>query len=201
MKPMANQETNAMADILNKLNNVKAGKSIAKGVASSDQTSAMADVLRKLQAVSATTTQELVTESKRDPILSAAVNTVRSNSVVSVARYDIQTKKKTVQEGLTKTFYYVVDNKTKKIIHRDLGLFETAMGIVKHMLYTGNESRINILLNLDQEYVGAMMETYSHKTRLKRLDESTIQYDVTSAKYSNSKQKVQAAKMKLLKAL
>lgn len=195
------QQTNAMADILNKLNDVKAGKPRTKGAASSDETSAMADVLRKLQEVSTTTTQELVTESRRDPNLNAAVNTVRSNSGVSVARFDIQTKKKTVQEGLTKTFYYVVDNKTAKIIHRDLGLFETAMGVVKHMLYTGNESRIDLLLNLDQEYVSAMMETYSHKSRLKRLDESTVQYDVTSAKYSNSKNKVHAAKMKILKAL
>jgi hypothetical protein len=57
------------------------------------------------------------------------------------------------------------------------------------------------ILDLDQEYVGAMMETYGYKRRLKRLDESSVQYDVTSAKYSNSRSKLSAAKMKLLKAL
>jgi hypothetical protein len=199
---MTQQEnTNAMADIMGKLNNVQAGIPNKKSAAGSDDVGAMADVLRKLQDISGTVAQGVVSESKTNPELNAAVNTQRTATGVTISRYDIRTQKKTVQEGLQKTFYYIVDNSTGDVIYDDLGLFESAMGIVKHKLYTENGSSVQRILDLDQEYVGIMMETYGYKRRLKRIDESSVQFDVTSAKYSNSKTKLSLTKTKLLKAL
>jgi hypothetical protein len=198
---MPSHETNSMADIMRKLNNVKAG--VPNVNSSTDRTdiAEMADVMRKLQAVSETVVSRVVTAGQSNPALEAAVNMTRTSIGVTVSQYDIRTVKKTVQEGLSKTFYYIVDNNSGDTIHSDLGLFESAMGVVKHKLYTQDDSKVQRILDLDQEYVGAMMETYGYKSRINRLDEGSVQFDVTSAKYSNSRTKLGMTKLKLLKAL
>jgi hypothetical protein len=190
-----------MANILGKLQAVQDGTFKKSTGASGDEVDAMADVLRKLQAATGSAAREIVTESAKDPELGIALQAERTETGVSVSRYDIRTEKKTVQEGLIKTFYHIVDNKTGRVIHEDLSLFEAAMGVVKHKLYTKDDNKIRRILELDQEYTGAMMETYGYKKRLSRLDESTVQYDVATAKYSNSKERLSAIKMKILKAL
>jgi hypothetical protein len=195
-------QVDAMANILAKVGAAAAGKPGKPGVSTSrDETAAMADVLRKLQAVSGNVAQTVVTESKVTPELGVAVQAKRTENGVSVSRYDIRTDKKQVQEGIGKTFYQIVDNRNGRVVYDDLGLFETAMGVVKHLLYTKDENRLNRLLDLDREYVGAMMELYSCKSRLKRLNENSVQYDVTTAKYSNARTRLSAAKIKILKAL
>jgi hypothetical protein len=194
-------QTDAMANILSKLNDVSNGTHKPSATSTIGDTAAMAAILHKLQAATGVAAQDIVTETQRNPNLAVAVNATRTDSGVSVSQYKISTQKKIVQEGLSKTFYMITDTKTGDIMHDSLGLFETAMGIVKHMLYTGDNRKVNRLLELDQEYIGAVMETYSHKSRLKRLNENSTQFDVTTAKYSNSRTKLQAVKIKLLKAL
>lgn len=192
------EQTDAMANILRKLNE---GADASDPSAKTSRTNAMADVLRKLQNVTKSAVTTVVTEGMDNPDFNVAVNTTRTKSGVSISRYDIQTEKKLVQEGLKKTFYRIIDNKTGELIYEDLGLFESAMGIVKHMLYTHNTQRIERLIELDQEYVGAIMETYSYKQRMRRLNESSVQFDVAAAKYSKSRTKMATTKMKILKAL
>tara|TARA_R110000851_G_scaffold285078_1_gene438699 strand:+ start:405 stop:1004 length:600 start_codon:yes stop_codon:yes gene_type:complete len=194
-------QTNAMSGIMDKLKAIENGTHVSTGTSSSGDAGAMADILRKLQKATSESAVELVTETTRNSNLGVAMHTTRTATGVAVARYNVDTEKKTVQEGLTKTFYNITDSGTGKIVHDNLGLFETAMGIVKHLLYTGNSDKVSRLIALDQEYIGAVMETYRHKSRLKRLDENAVQFDVTAAKYSNSKTTVQVTKMKLLKAL
>lgn len=207
------QQTNAMADILGKMNAAAEGKSPNTTVneagervhedptSQAAQTDAMADVLRKLQDATGEAAREMVTESASDPELDMAWKTQRTEDGVSVSRYDIRTEKKVIGEGLKKTFYHVVDNETGEIVHEDFGLFETAMGMVKHMLYTHNGEKMNRLTALDQEYINSVVEMHGYKTRLKRLDESSSKYDVASAKYSNARSRLQATKMKILKAI
>ena len=192
-------QVDAMANIMAKLGSASTRK--ASPSTSSGETAAMADVLRKLQAVTGDVAKTVVTESKINPDLGVAVQAKKTESGVSVSRYDIRADRREIQEGATKTFYQVVDNRNGHIVYDGLGLFESAMGAVKHLLYTKDENRLERLLNLDREYVGAMMELYSCKSRMRRLDESSVQYDVTAAKYSNARNKLQAAKIKILKAL
>lgn len=165
------------------------------------QVNAMADVLRKLESGTGSAAKDIVTESRRKPELGFAVEAERTETGVTVSRFDIRTEKKTVSEGLKKTFYHVVDNRTGEMVAEDLGLFESAMGIVKHLLYTKKENAAQELIRLDAAYVGNMVETYGLKKRMSRLDESTTQYDVAAAKYSQSRQKLSKAKMNILKAL
>jgi len=191
-------QIDAMANILGKLDgSIK----VDKTVASQDETKAMADVLQKLQKASSQSAHDMVTESRKAPDLGVALQATKTEEGVSISYYDIRTEKKIVHESLRKTFYTIYDNKTKSMIYEDLGLFESAMGIVKHMLYTKHEHKIDRILELDAAYIGAMLETYSHKTRLQRLDESSVQFDVVSAKYSNCKDKMASAKLRLLKSL
>lgn len=204
-------QVDAMGDILGKLGQVESGQRVAKTprqpgqhedpTSKAAQTDAMADVLEKLQAATGSAAQDIVNESQSEPDLGFAVQAERTETGVTVSRYDIRAEKKVVQEGLKKTFYSIVDNRNGDVIYDDLGLFESAMGIVKHMLYTKNQNKRDRLVDLDQNYVSAVLETYGHKSRLSRLDESSTKYDVTSAKYSNAKSRMQAAKLKILKAL
>jgi hypothetical protein len=201
---MTDQEQNkSMMDILSKMYAVNEGTYKASDTPRSggDEVGEMYDVLKKLQEATGQSANTIVSETKTNPELGMAVNSTRTESGVTVSRYDIKTEKKTVQEGLSKTFYYIVDNRSEKILHDDIGLFESAMGVVKHLLYTDTPRKVDRILELDQEYVGAMMETYGYKQRLKRLDESTVQHDVVAAKYSNCRTKMSTAKMKLLKAI
>lgn len=204
-------QVNAMADILAKLGNTSNStptqtptekKTYSDPTSMAAQTDAMADILRKLESSTQSAAETIVTESKRNPDLGFAVNASREVSgAVSVARYEIVPEKKTVSESFNKTFYSVVDNKTGQVLYNDLGLFESAMGIVKHMAFTGKQSKIDRLVELDTAYVGHMVETYGYKKKMSRLNESSVQYDVTSAKYSNSKEKMAGAKLRILKAL
>lgn len=198
---MTNQnDIDAMAKILGNMKAAESGEhTVTK--ASAGEADAMADVLQRLQEATSGAAYNVVNESRDNKELDMALNTQKIAEGVSISRYDIRAEKKIVQEGLKKTFYNIVDNKTGKVVHSDLGLFESAMGIVKHMLYTRDDNRVNRILQVDQEYTGAVMETYGYKKRLSRLDESSVQHDVASAKYSNSKSKMQAAKMKLLKVI
>lgn len=166
------------------------------------QIDAMAELMRKMNANTVTTMAEsVVAESKNNPDLGVAVEAQRTDRGVTVSRYEIKTNKKVVHEGLEKTFYSIVDNRTYDTLYDDIGLFESAMGIVKHLLYTEDHRKVKRLVELDASYVGLLLETYGYKKRLKRLDESSLQYDIASAKYSNTRTKLGTVKKHILKAL
>jgi hypothetical protein len=165
------------------------------------QIDAMADVIRKLGSSVDSAAHNIVTESKHNPDLGFAVEAQRTDAGVTVSCYDIRTEKKDVTEGFNKTFYHVIDNRNGETVAGDLGLFESAMGIVKHLLYTNKLDAVNKLVQFDAAYVGNMVETFSCKQRMRRLDESTAQYDVAAAKHSQSRQQMRNTKMKILKAL
>ena len=97
--------------------------------------------------------------------------------------------------GKQKRFYNVVDG--NKIIYRELGLFETAMGIVKNLML-GKSSRVQELVTHDNSYMDNLYEVYMHNTRIKR---GTVNEDVAVAKLSKAKSKVAEAKSKILKRL
>jgi hypothetical protein len=166
------------------------------------QVDAMSDVLKKLKSNVDTAAQGIVTESKKNPDLGFAVEAQRTDErSVSVSRYTIQAEEKTLTEGLSKNFYNVVDTQTNEIVAADLGLFESAMGVVKHLLYTNKVAAVDKIINLDSVYLSAMTEAYAYKKRMSRLDESTATHDVAAAKYSQAKQKLASAKMRILKTL
>lgn len=201
------QQTDAMAAIMGKLNSAVDNKNSFKKDRSKNhsdptsmaaQTDAMADVLRKFKTATSDSVTDLVNESRHDQELDMAINTTRTHNGVTVSKFDIVTERKDMGNGLAKTFYNVIDNDTGEKVYSNLALFESAMGLVKHELYTNNYQKIQRLVSLDQEYVGLVLELLSYKQKLKTLTEDTVKFDVTSAKYSNVKEKLKIAKKKIL---
>lgn len=156
-------------------------------------TKKMYDILNKLNSVD--TTSKIVAErAESDVELKMAITQKVTETSVSVQNYRIDI---VLQEfaGKQKRFYNVVDG--DKIIHRELGLFETAMGIVKNLML-GKSSRVQELVTHDNSYMDNLYEVYMHNTRIKR---GTVNEDVAVAKLSKAKSKVAEAKLKILKRL
>ena len=159
-----------------------------------DQTTKnMYDILNKLNSLDSTS--KIVAErAESDVELEMAITQKVTETSVSVQNYRIDI---VLQEfaGKQKRFYNVVD--CDKIIHRELGLFETAMGIVKNLML-GKSSRVQELVSYDNSYMDNLYEVYMHNTRIKR---GTVNEDVAVAKLSKAKSKVAEAKSKILKRL
>lgn len=97
--------------------------------------------------------------------------------------------------GRQKNFYNVVDG--KEVIHSDLALFETAMGIVKKYI-TNKTSGIKELEQYDHDYSNALYETWAQQSR---ANKGGVNEDIAIAKASRAKQKVQEAKQRILARL
>lgn len=197
-------DINAMGDILAKLNSAtvdgstRVNESSTSPVTAGDpDIAAMANILNKLNEA----TEQVVTQhAPTDVDLRMAITTEPIENGVTISRYDIRTEKQMVAEGLQKTMYQVIDNRQGRVVYDELCLFESAMGIVKGLL-SKRTNKIDRIRDLDQHYLGHMIESYSHKRKLKTLMEDTSEHDVSSAKYTLSRDKMAATKMKLLKTL
>jgi len=156
-------------------------------------TKAMYDILNKLGSVD--NTSRIVAErAERDVDLNVAINSRITENSVSVQNYRIDI---VLQEfaGRQKKFYNVVEG--NKIIHQELALFETAMGVVKNLM--GNKSnKVDDLVSYDHDYANSLYDVYAHNSRIKS---GKINEDIAVAKLSNSKEKMQSAKNKILQKL
>ena len=157
------------------------------------ETKAMYNILNKLNSVDSTS--RIVAESAtQDVELKMALSQKVEENSITVQNYRIDI---VLQEfaGTQKRFYNVVES--NKIIHRELALFETAMGVVKNYML-GKPDRVNQLINYDQDYANNLYEVYMHNTRIKR---GTVNEDIAVAKLSNAKTKMAEAKNKILRKL
>lgn len=156
-------------------------------------TKAMYDILNKLGSVD--NTSRIVAErADKDIDLKVAINSKVTENSVSVQNYRIDI---VLQEfaGKQKKFYNIVEG--NKIIHQELALFETAMGVVKNLM--GNKSsKVTELVRYDYDYANSLYEVYTHNSRIKS---GKINEDIAVAKLSNSKEKMQQAKNKILQKL
>ncbi len=156
-------------------------------------TKQMFDILSKLNSVDKTT--RIVAErAEKDIDLKVAINSRVTENSVSVQNYRIDI---VLQEfaGKQKKFYNVVDG--NKIIHQELALFETAMGVVKNLM-DNKSSKVNELVKYDRDYFNSLYEVYAHNSRIKS---GKINEDIAVAKLSNAKEKMKHAKNKILKKL
>ena len=96
--------------------------------------------------------------------------------------------------GKQKRFYNICEK--DKILHRDIALFETAMGIVKNLILN-KHNKVDALLNADLEYNNALYEVYMYKTKAR----NSINEDVMLAKMSAAQNRLQDAKRKILQKL
>jgi len=155
-------------------------------------TKAMLDILKKVNAVEKTT--KIVAERANDDVdLQMAITQKVTENSISVQNYRIDIVLLPFASK-QKRFYNIVEN--EKIIHRELALFETAMGIVKNLML-GKRQKVTELEKLDVEYNNSLYEVYMFKTKAKK----SINEDVMIAKMSQAQNKLYDTKNKILQKL
>ena len=156
------------------------------------ETKAMHDILSKLKGVDKTT--KIVAErAEQDVDLNIAINQKITENSVSVQNYriDIVLQKFADKQ---KRFYNICED--DKILHKDIALFETAMGIVKNLMLNKNK-KVEDLLKADLNYNNALYEVYMYKTKARK----SINEDVMLAKMSQAQVRLQNAKQQILQKL
>jgi|TARA_A100001037_G_C15006151_1_gene569493 hypothetical protein len=157
-----------------------------------EQTKAMHDILTKLKGVDKTT--KIVAErAERDIDLNVAINQKVTENSVSVQNYKIDIVLQKFA-GKQKRFYNICEG--KRILHRDIALFETAMGIVKNLMLN-KYKKVDDLLKADLDYNNALYEVYMYKTKARK----SINEDVMLAKMSAAQNRLHSAKQQILQKL
>ena len=157
-----------------------------------EQTKAMHDILTKLKGVDKTT--KIVAErAERDIDLNVAINQKVTENSVSVQNYKIDIVLQKFADK-QKRFYNICEG--KRILHRDIALFETAMGIVKNLMLN-KYKKVDDLLKADLDYNNALYEVYMYKTKARK----SINEDVMLAKMSAAQNRLHSAKQQILQKL
>lgn len=179
-------ESKSMEDILKKLNEAHNNADYVKeerakgNVIVNENAKEMFNILSKLEEATANASKTVVEESKKD--IGVAVGNKIGNTV-SMGNYSVILEKKEVIKGVTKTFYHI-ENDGKRV-YEDIGLFESAMGIVKGLLFDSKSSVINKIVELDERYCISLQEAAMHKVKAKTLTES-VKQDIAIAKQGNA---------------
>ncbi len=155
-------------------------------------TEAMLNILKKVNAVE-NTTKIVAERANNDVDLQMAITQKVTENSISVQNYRIDIVLLPFASK-QKRFYNIVED--EKIIHRELALFETAMGIVKNLML-GKQQRVTELEKLDVEYNNSLYEVYMFKTKAKK----SINEDVMIAKMSQAQNKLYDTKNKILQKL
>ena len=150
------------------------------------------DILKKVHNVEETT-KIIAERANSDMDLQMAITQKITESSISVQNYRIDIVLLPFA-GKQKRFYNIVEGNT--IMHQEIALFETAMGIVKNLMLD-KQSKVKELEKLDIEYNNSLYEVYMFKTKAKR----SINEDVMIAKMSQAQTKLYDAKNKILQKL
>ena len=156
------------------------------------QTEAMHDILTKLKGVDKTT-QIVAERAEQDIDLNIAINQKITETSVSVQNYRIDIVLQNFIDK-QKRFYNICEDNI--IIHKDIALFETAMGIVKNLMLNKHK-KVEDLLKEDLNYNNALYEVYVYKTKARKA----INEDVMLAKMSAAQNRLHTAKRKILEKL
>ena len=202
---MPTEEVKGMMDIIAKLNETtvtpssvsedkQTQSSINKLAGVSKNAQGMLSILQKLDEATTQVTKEIVKESENDIELSAID---KKGDTVRVNNYEITMEKTTIVPGIKKTFYNIKEG--DEIIHKDLALFETAMGIVKGLLFD-NYSKVDRLLELDNRYASSLQEAATYKMKCKTIVESS-KHDIAMAKQGAAVYKMKEIKKQIKSAL
>lgn len=155
-------------------------------------TKAMHDILTKLKGVNKTT-RMVAERAENDVDLQMAITQKVTENSVTVQNYKIDIVLQPFA-GKQKRFYNICEN--DKVIHRELALFETAMGVVKNLMLN-RHNKVKELISADLDYNNALYEVYMYKTKAK----NPINEDVMLAKKSKAESNLANAKAKILKKL
>lgn len=202
---MPTEEVKGMMDIIAKLNEAEATPksiqedkqtkaSINKLAGVSKDAQGMLSILQKLDEATTQVTKEIVKESENDIELSALD---KKGDTVTVNDYQITMEKTTIVPGIRKTFYNI--NKGDKLLYKELALFETAMGIIKGLIFD-KEHKVEQLLELDNRYASSLQEAATYKMKCRTIIE-TYKHDIAMAKQGAAVSKMKEIKKQIKSAL
>lgn len=200
-------EAKEMADILKKLENAQNNADKAQPTQTNMQNDAqvvtgnvrpeaqeMFNILSKLQNATESATKKVVSEAKHTPELSTA--NIKDDSINVNGKYNIVIETKQVISGVTKKFYSITES-DGTVLYADICLFESAMGIVKGLMFNGKN--VHKIVELDGRYGSYLNEAAMYKKKVQTLKESHKK-DIALAKQSNALSKMGSFK-KQIKAL
>lgn len=200
---MSTPENKAMMDILQKLQDAQNNTQSSSNAHDSAQKSAhhsssvskdaqeMFNILSKLDQATNKVATEKFQEAKTNVSLSTATMV---DDTVTVGKYNVVLEKKNIITGIKKT-YYKVTNHSGDTLYEDIALFETAMGIVKGLLFNKTQ-KVHQLVELDARYGSYVAESAIYKHKAKTLTESHKQ-DVALAKQTQAVSKMMAIKKQI----
>lgn len=202
---MPTEEVKGMMDIIAKLNEAQASPnsvaqekqtqaSINKLAGVSKDAQGMLKILQKLDEATTQVTKDIVKESENDIELSALD---KKGDTISVNDYQITMEKTYIVPGIKKTFYNIY--KGDQLLHKELALFETAMGIVKGLLFDKSH-KVEKLLELDNRYASTLQEAATYKLKCKTIVES-YKHDIAMAKQGAAVSKMKEIKKQIKSAL
>ena len=152
----------------------------------------MLDILKKLQGVDKTT-KVVAERAEQDIDLNLAINQKVTEDSISVSKYRIDIVPRSFGHK-KKKFYDIYES--NKLLHKDIALFETAMGVVKNLMLNKNK-KVEDLLKEDLNYNNSLYEVYMYKSKAK----NAINEDVMLAKMSQAQNKLYSAKQNILQKL
>jgi len=200
----SSDDVQGMQDILNKLANateqkstpVVTDKSVAPGNVSSDA-KAMYEILQKLDEATTNATKKTIAQEDTESSMLTAVALKENNNITINGNYNVEIVQKYVIDGVKKKYYNVKDAEGN-MLYEDVALFESAMGIVKHLMFnkTQQQYKVDQIAKLDERYAGYLTEAAMYKQKSMTLTES-YKTDVYIAKQGNAIQKMSNCKKQI----
>ena len=199
----SSDDVQGMQDILNKLANATDPTSttpqvINKPVVSSNVSSdakAMYKILQKLDEATTNATKKAITEEDTESSMLTAVALKENDNITINGNYNVEIVQKYVIDGVKKKYYNVKDAEGN-VLYEDVALFESAMGIVKHLMFGKTEHKVDQIAKLDERYAGYLTEAAMYKQKSMTLTES-YKTDVYVAKQGNAIQKMANCKKQI----
>ena len=196
------EDTRAMAEIMAKLQSASDAEiskyensetSSPSTAASSGNVSPdakeMFNILSKLQEAHTSATAQVVNEAINNDVNNATA--LYDDNQINMGSVNITMVKKKLVPGINKTYYNIYER--GELVHEEIALFETAMGVVKYLVGQTKRDNIAKLIDYDTQYASALYESALHKERAKTLTES-YKKDIALAKHGKCVSKMKNIK-------
>lgn len=199
----SSDEVKGMQDILDKLNAVsevaesKAKSSDSKSIIPSNVSSnakEMYNILHKLEEATKKAADKVISEAENDTSVLAAVATKENNNISINGDYNIELVQKYVIDGVKKKYYNIKDSEGN-VLYEDIALFESAMGIVKNLMFEKSH-KVDEIAKLDERYASYLTEAAIYKQR-SQTAKDVYRVDVAVAKQGNAVQKMGSIKKQI----
>lgn len=151
----------------------------------------MYNILKRLEDATTNVSKQIAQEARTD---TKAATGLMHNSAINMGGFSVLMEKKSVTGKYKKTYYTITDS-TGNVLHEDVALFESAMGILKELV-SGKTSNTKKIIDLDNSYASHLQEAAYHKERSVMITEG-YKKDIALAKQSSAMSKLSGIKKQI----